>query len=438
MLTQILIYAGPLFISMNVPGVTVCTVVLIMCFASLVPVAVTGDRELSRGDVWAMGGEMEVEQFFFPGMDIDPERVVTEYHIREYGFQSEAGYYQMIRFVDEDEDLYRFSIQGAGGIHSELEYHMVGEVLSPGVQDPDDPSVEKRELSGKGQVHYTHELSVDAFFYREDLSLKSIDIYARWNFRGDFRGSNVSFTEYQDDELTIGYEDVDASFSGNRMYSLYLELNEPLEIFPMDENGTKTESTVFAVLEGNYGGYLNIKGLPETDLEKVLENFHGNEFPIYWEDMEWADAHDGIIEKGEVMLFSELEPGEWEPIRLETNEVVEALPLTFNFQILGMDVLPSLSGIWWYSPDRGFIVAQEMDVMYPLKDVVDVEDWGHVNMLPVTERVAEERMKELRYIPPLTTAETLMRAPYAHLIMLVTVVIGLFFYHRHRKKNRDK
>ncbi|MFO8110853.1 MAG: hypothetical protein R6U17_10105 [Thermoplasmata archaeon] len=394
---------------------------------------ISQDHVMEEGDVWAMGGETHVDEFFFPGLTLDFDDIVKGYEHKDIFLEDEAGYYQVIRLVEVDEEGYKFKITAGGGIHSKIDHHVVGDVMSPGEHHEDNFTVERKELTGEGEAHFTHDLNMDAVFDK-NLSLLSLEIYSQWNYRGRYKGTNVSFLEYHDDNASVYYEDVDLRFNGNKMYSLYFELHEPLDVFNMDlEDEARISSNVSAILEGYRGGVLNVRGLPEEEEKKILNTFNSTEFPVYWEDI----ANDGIIEETEVQVLSEFSVGGWESIKLEDDRNVQARPTEFFFEISNVDRLPSIYGTWWYSPESGFVVSQEISSTDILANMIDVTGEETIRMMPTSEETASQGMRDLQYIPPLTPVDTLLKAPYAYVIMLVLITVALIAYY-HRYYKRDK
>lgn len=398
---------------------------------------------MQRGERWAMGDEAEVVNFFFPGMNVDLDDFVDSYTHKEHEIEGEAGYYQIIHTVAVEEDTYHLRVQGGGGVHSTIEYHAEGDAIAEGVHDMEsDYPLERRIMAGEGHIHYTNELTMDMFFYKSNMTLHSIEITSKWNYRGRFQATNASFFEEDGTDLSIYYEDVDVYLNGNRMLSLFFEFDEALDLLSKDEESeTNFTKTTSAVMEGVYGGVFNIRGLPESQEQKMLDEHDAIEFPIYWEDsdLDLEGSHDGIIEETEVSVHTEFDIGTWEPMELADERRVDVRPSDYLMYIVDVEDLPALYGTWWYSPDLNFFVAHEMGGTYASKIFVQATGSETIEMMPVCDELAAQRMKELQHIPPLSSTEALFRPPYVYLIMGTLLAAVLMIYYRKRwKKKQDK
>ncbi len=424
-------------------SITITMIVVLSCTLALSSSCIMQGGAVEDEMVLAMGGEVEVKKFYFPGLTIEIDEIVEDYEEKDFKLEGELGYYQIIRLVEERGETYHFRIKAGGGMHSQIEYHVIGDVISEGEHNLEDNySREKREMTGSGQIHITHDLFVDAIFYKENLTLHSADLTSRWDYRGEFQGTNVSFLESDGQNISLYYEDIDITLNGNKMLSLYFEFHEALDVFHLDLEGEANITTAaYASLEGMYGGVLNIRGLPELEEQKLLDTYDSTEFPIYWEDrdIDLEGAHDGIIEPTEVQVQLQLNVSSEETMILEDGREYDVRPSNFHFEIVGVEEITSIYGKWWYSPDRGFIVAQEIGSTHTRDNLFYVTDSDSITMMPVTEEVAEERMKELQHIPPLSTVEALFRAPIVYVIMGILLAVGLIvYYKKYLKKTKDK
>ncbi len=393
-----------------------------------------------EGSIVAMGGEAEVERFHFPYIMTDFEDIMESYEYMSYELEGEAGYYQIARLAEKGDETYRFNVHAGGGIHTEIEYHIIGDLLIEGEYgESDERSFRHKELEGGGRMYITHDITLDATFYNKNDTLKEVDIVSRWGYRGKFSGVNVAFYESEGRDISLSYHDVDVTLNGFKTVVLYLEFHEAPDLFNLGEIGTNITHYTPASMEGIYEGELNIRGLPDDEEEKILRAYNLTDFPIRWEDLDTdlKGPHLGVIEETDISIYSQFNYSSLESMTLEDGRSYDVRPIDFHLGIEETEEIGDIYGRWWYSSQHGFIVAADMGCTYISDELSYVIGKETINMEPMDEAEALRRMRELQNIPPLSPIETMIKPPWAYLIMaaLLTVALTVYFYRYKKRKD---
>ncbi len=397
---------------------------------------------MDKGDAVAMGGEAEVEEFYFPYITTDFSSIMDGYEYMNYELEGEVGYYQVVRLVDVSEKTYRFNIQAGGGMHAEIRYHILGDLLAQGSYgEGDTRSFETKELEVRGRMHVTHDISLDAVFYQENRTLKEVTLQSRMSYRGRFAGVNLAFYERDGRDISISYHDTDVSLDGFRSIYLFFDLHETLDPFYFDGVlGTEVIRDTSASMWGIYEGELYFRGLPSEVEEEVLDSYNVTRFPVRWEDLDTdlKGAHPGIIDRTTVNIRSRFNHSSFENLTLDDRVSYDVRVADFRLGIEDTEEIDDIYGRWWYSSEHGFIVAMDIGSECLWDELGYVTGREHISMEPMDEAEALHRMREFQDIPPMSPIEVLIRPPWAYVIMVAVIGIALVVYFYRYNKNKDE
>ncbi len=422
----------------------VVAMAIVIAISSLFLAAdMTQGEVMEEGQIIAAGGEMDINEFYFPYLNTDFTDLLERPEYISYSMDGEVGYYKISTLTSIDDQFYRYRVDAGGGMHAEIEYDIIGEVLAQGdYREGDEHIYERRQLEGKGEFHATNELTIDATFFRGNNTLKEVDIYSRSNYRGKFNGVNASFIHGCGQNISISYHDVDIRIDGYRTLILYFEFIDALDLFNIEgEIGEEVVHETPAYMEGIYEGDLNIRGLPEEEEAKILDEYDVEDFPIRWEDLDTELKGDdpGFIENRRVNIISNFNSSYPMDMELADGMTYDVHPMDFYLRIEGIDEISSLYGNWYYSPDHGLIVAGDIGSTLVATELEQITGQELIRMRPMDEDVARDRMKDLQYIPPMTMIEAILRPPYAYVVMGALTAIALTIYiYRYKKRKSNQ
>lgn len=416
-------------------------IVVIALLSSVILTGVSQGEYMAEGTTIAMGGELEIKEFYFPCLFTRFEDILREPYQGTQELEGEVGYYAMIDLLESYEETRRFEVTAGGGIHLHLEHSLKGEVPVEGsYADQEDIPYEVRLLEGKGDIHITHSLSMDLIFYNRNHTLKGANIISQWDMRGKYSGTNAIFIEDGNDTLSISYHDVDLDLRSKRTVVLYIDFIEAMDIFNLrGEMGAVVQSQYSARIEGAYEGFLDIKGLPDSELNALLDHHGVTELPVRWEDKdtELKGEQLGVIDERYVTVDLIMESISLDEMELADGETYGVRSMDISLSIPEIDEFSTISGRWWYSDLHGTIVSAHMSCTYIDEELKKVTHEDSISMEPVEDAYARERMRHLKNIPPMTPLETLLRPPWAYVILIVLFSTALLV-HMYKQKKKDR
>ncbi|MFO7791506.1 MAG: hypothetical protein R6W73_00805 [Candidatus Saliniplasma sp.] len=350
-------------------------IILIVLFgALLVPMNAQAQAEVpewEEGDSWAMGYEMDIEEFFAPGLDDIKDEMETdigqqeEFEDFDFEFYGSAESYTYLEVIEETDEQYILEIQSQTEFNVGGNFELTGQLPKEGESAEDyDPETEERTISGNGDLEFVQTMSGEATFEKSDLALESLEIDIEISIDGTVVLNDVPDMEAIEEEGIFEYTDYDGSVDLSFQLSMDYTFDPALDLFdfPIEEGSWEVSSEM--TVSGTYEGMFDVNGLPDF-MEEQIETELGTELPMIFEDHELEESEeigDGVIEETSEEITIPMKCTGTDEVVLYDGETTEVYLLEFDIPdpedpYTTEQETPGF--VMKYSPEHGNIVSAQ-------------------------------------------------------------------------------
>lgn len=303
----------------------VCLMVGAFLMSALVPMNVSAEAtkpEWEEGQSWSFGFEKDLDSHMESSSNMGGGLIGSGSGIEsfKYDLTGKIGFYQIYKVTEATDESYTLDIEAGGGLHLDGSFSVKGEFPKEGeytVNLSDNQDIEESipkeemEMSGEGKLDIV--LTVDGYAHldRETMAMKDVQLEVSVEMNGFFEGKNIPsmgddmmgasyspYEDYQEYEVSYGYEDVDMNMGGSIQANLDMVFEDDLKMidFPLIQD-KKWQVDTNATVSGTYSGDIDISGLPSM-IEENMDD-ENITFPMTLEDMDMEEDHmgDGKIEE---------------------------------------------------------------------------------------------------------------------------------------------